>query len=284
MKLKQCIPIITSLLLLIILSKCNIEEEPGLIDPSNANALSEVLIITDENQRKLGNLTTPSQIPEAPQLSYNGLNLISSNGSTIPLALNYDNVQDNVGGCILQVVGADSYFIIPYNKVNNSSGIISVPVGIPTNVDQGIFSLAIQIFDLSGIYSNTQEVEIEVLRLGTGALQISLSWDTNTDQDLRVIDPSGVEIYFGNKNSETGGQLDRDDTDGFGPENIYWHSNAPNGEYLVKVDDFEFSSSPNTIYVTISTADRSKSFTATTQNGKEIEITTIIKNGNKFEF
>ena len=56
-----------------------------------------------------------------------------------------------------------------------------------------------------------------MLRLGTGALQVSLTWDRDNDQDLYVVTPSGEEIYYSRPASSDGGELDRDDTDGYGP-------------------------------------------------------------------
>lgn len=69
-----------------------------------------------------------------------------------------------------------------------------------------------------------------------GLLQISLSWDTNrTDLDLLVEDPFGEVVSYGHPVAQSGGYMDRDDTDGFGPENINWSGDIPNGEYRVYV-------------------------------------------------
>jgi hypothetical protein len=75
--------------------------------------------------------------------------------------------------------------------------------------------------------------------LGTGAVQITLTWDDPVDLDLHVIEPSGEKIYFGHRNSETGGHLLRDticeNTDEGNPENIFWDDSAPIGTYEVRV-------------------------------------------------
>jgi hypothetical protein len=82
----------------------------------------------------------------------------------------------------------------------------------------------------------TDPVIVEIPLLGTGDVQITLTWNTATDQDLHVIDPSGFRIYFEQDTSPTGGILDFDNTEGFGPENIFWPSGqAPNGRYKVQV-------------------------------------------------
>ena len=55
-----------------------------------------------------------------------------------------------------------------------------------------------------------------------GDPQFTLTWDTDTDLDLHVIEPGGTEIYSGAQKGSQGGQLDLDNTKGFGPEKIYW--------------------------------------------------------------
>ena len=73
--------------------------------------------------------------------------------------------------------------------------------------------------------------------LGTGDVQVTLWWETDmTDLDLHVIDPAGSRIFFNVPASASGGSLDLDDTDGFGPENIFWPTDgAPSGPYQVEV-------------------------------------------------
>lgn len=72
--------------------------------------------------------------------------------------------------------------------------------------------------------------------IGTGAVHITLTWDNATDVDLHVTDPSGEEIFFGHPGSASGGRLDVDDIDGYGPENIFWpEGGAPAGQYVVEV-------------------------------------------------
>lgn len=80
-----------------------------------------------------------------------------------------------------------------------------------------------------------------LLRAGakTGDVQVSLAWDNHNDIDLHVQAPSGEVIFFRNRHSRCGGELDVDMNAG-GPdsdepvENIYWPLNtAPRGKYKV---------------------------------------------------
>jgi uncharacterized protein YfaP (DUF2135 family) len=66
-------------------------------------------------------------------------------------------------------------------------------------------------------------------------LQVLLTWDTDgTDLDLHVIEPSGDECYYGNRQTAAGGVLEVDDRDGYGPE-VYLLPRAPIGEYRIAV-------------------------------------------------
>lgn len=73
--------------------------------------------------------------------------------------------------------------------------------------------------------------------LGGGDVQVTLNWSGDADLDLYVLDPTGVEIFFGNPTSPSGGVLDFDkipDQGDFGPhvENIFWPTGrAPAGDY-----------------------------------------------------
>jgi hypothetical protein len=84
--------------------------------------------------------------------------------------------------------------------------------------------------------------EVLVFVVGfSGDVQVSVSWDAPSDVDLHVVEPSGAEIYYADRTSATGGQLDVDSNpacsiDGRQIENIRWPSGAPGGTYTVRVD------------------------------------------------
>lgn len=91
-----------------------------------------------------------------------------------------------------------------------------------------------------------QDCDGSDLVVGQGDIRITLQWDTeDVDMDLHVTDPPGEEIFFGNRTSTSGGELDRDDDvcgqpdDGQSIENVFWpESSAPSGTYTVEVDEF----------------------------------------------
>jgi len=69
-------------------------------------------------------------------------------------------------------------------------------------------------------------------------IRISMAWDTDmTDIDLHVIEPAGEECYYGKKTTTYGGQLSRDFTQGYGPEE-YMCRRAPHGKYKIRAKYF----------------------------------------------
>ena len=72
-------------------------------------------------------------------------------------------------------------------------------------------------------------VEVKV-----GDPQFTLIWDSEADLDLHVIEPGGSEIYWEVRNGKQGGELDVDDVDGHGPENVYWLQDGPDESEKVK--------------------------------------------------
>lgn len=69
-----------------------------------------------------------------------------------------------------------------------------------------------------------------------GNPQFTLIWDSPVDLDLHVLEPGGSHLYWQSRVGAQGGELDVDDVDGLGPENIYWgggldQGNGPPGEY-----------------------------------------------------
>jgi uncharacterized protein YfaP (DUF2135 family) len=71
---------------------------------------------------------------------------------------------------------------------------------VPTNMDAEFFWLTLEPPDLA-------------------VMQVTLTWNkADTDVDLYVIDPTGDFSFYQHMNTASGGELDVDDTDGYGPE------------------------------------------------------------------
>jgi hypothetical protein len=269
---------------LLAFSSCKKDDEPEFIDPADSNALTTAIIIPDADTNN-GDLPNSSSDPQAPIIATNLADILSSNGGTVPLTFTYSNVSGRLAGSHLQIVGATNYyFSVPFSGESGESGTLTIPATLPTNLLEGEFCVNFWVYDEEGRVSNVVSTCVNVIVLGSGSLQISLSWNTATDQDLHVIDPNNDEIAWDNRNSPSGGELDRDDQDGYGPENIYWLENAPDGTFKVTVHDYTGNSTPNNFFVTVNAPGRTKTFTGETQNGNTVDVVTIEKSGNNYDF
>lgn len=121
--------------------------------------------------------------------------------------------------------------------------VILVNQNIDLGEDEDDFVILVAILDSNGKVSEVVEKSVELIEVGTGQLQISLSFDTPKDVDLHVIEPNGEHVYYGNYVSENGGELDLDSNAGcnldyVNNENITYSEDAfvEAGTYTVYVD------------------------------------------------
>lgn len=97
----------------------------------------------------------------------------------------------------------------------------------------GSGSNSVEVRDAAGtVVRRTQFYEANAGKTAP-ALRVILAWDTDhTDVDLHVITPTGEHAWYGERVLPSGGALDVDVTDGYGPE--IFSSPAPMpGPYLV---------------------------------------------------
>lgn len=64
--------------------------------------------------------------------------------------------------------------------------------------------------------------QVQGVQVKVGDPQFTLIWNSAADLDLHVVEPGSSEIYWEKPRGDRGGELDVDDIDGFGPENVYW--------------------------------------------------------------
>ncbi|MFP5307589.1 MAG: PKD domain-containing protein, partial [Gammaproteobacteria bacterium] len=175
---------------------------------------------------------------------------------------------------------------------------------VAPEVSQGteMLMFTLTVADASGA-SDSDEVAIEVapVQLSEGPLRFTLTWDQANDQDLYVQEPSGALVYYGSdyrcatppsggqpasgcNPSPDGGSLDVDDTDGFGPENIFYPQEPPNGTYCYGVE--YFSGSVPTAYTIRVTADGAliRTETGTLAAQDEFAFFVATKNGSAYTF
>jgi uncharacterized protein YfaP (DUF2135 family) len=170
-----------------------------------------------------------SGAPAAPSAS--GTASVVTGGSA-SLTLASESAFERV---IVGVNGLDGYYELTLPSGANTAGLV---LGVASSAAEAELQLrvAVETDDAVSAYA-LQPLEIH--HVGSGDVQISVSWSGASDVDLRVTDPSGELIYFDNPTSESGGTLDLDSNasctiDGVNSENVVWPTgHAPHGDYKV---------------------------------------------------
>lgn len=111
-------------------------------------------------------------------------------------------------------------------------------------------------------WSNPVTIRTRALEVGTGTLQVSLTWNTTADLDLWLTEPNGNRIWYANPVSASGGELDYDNVTGYGPENIFYTTTPPSGTYEVRVNHFS-GVHPTNYTVTVTNSGTTRVFTGT---------------------
>ncbi|MEL6668566.1 MAG: OmpA family protein [Bacteroidota bacterium] len=268
------------------ISYATAEEEPTLSEDIYEEEAADELItnITPPEGSRLIEREFPN-VQATNNLSFNALQkrFTSSNGATVMVPFRYNSGDSRPQRAILTTKGATSFYVIPLS-VTSSEGILRIPLSMSTQLGEGGFEVVASLVNADNEISQPDTVLILMERLGTGRLQISLSWDTNTDQDIHVFTPSDGHIFWRSRFGDNGGQLDRDDRDGQGPENIFWETEAPDGIYRVEVKDFWGTSTPNNFVITFNGLGTSKQFFGTTQEGEQVQVFRFKKEGDTVEF
>jgi len=140
--------------------------------------------------------------------------------------------------------GKYGYWEIPVASGTAQSVVVTIPQEARSSVTLR-FALA-----SGGVVGEWVSVRVTVLRVGTGAVQVSLTFDTRADVDLYLVEPGGEEIYYGHKISAAGGRLDLDanaacSTSSIFNENITYETGSPpRGTYQVRVNYYDECSVP----------------------------------------
>ncbi|MFK7856839.1 MAG: pre-peptidase C-terminal domain-containing protein [Granulosicoccus sp.] len=153
------------------------------------------------------------------------------------------SVQANQPYSTVYVLSDDGgYFLIQLDEATiNSNLVISYSTFL---LDAEQVEIGVQVSDAQGATSAEQAVSVSSIAVGTGDLQVSVSWDQPTDVDLYLTEPDGNVINFISTGSPSGGQLDLDSNpfcfiDDINNENITYDGFVPPaGEYIVLVDYF----------------------------------------------
>ena len=153
---------------------------------------------------------------------------------------------------IVTVAGVSDYWELTLPAATTS---VQLLVVFGQEIPKSVFGLRLGGANGSA-FGPVQQSSVSVISVGTGDVQINVTWDSKADLDLHVVDPSGAEIWYGGRTSATGGMLDLDSnaacqSDGPRAENVFWAGGliAPHGDYIVRVDNWAACTAVKTNYV-----------------------------------
>lgn len=165
------------------------------------------------------------------------------NGGATNLGLSSSATFDTVA---IAIGGVEGYWQV---SLDNPTQAIQLLIQLGVDIPFAEFDCIYQI-GLTGVWGPQIPVSVRRETAGTGALQVSLSWDTDADLDLYLVEPGGFVIYYGNETSPNGGMLDLDGNAGCSTsrsvENItYEGATPPAGTYTVRVNNWSGCSNPS---------------------------------------
>ena len=152
---------------------------------------------------------------------------------------------------LLSAAGTDDYYSVP---LPSASSLENVVVSLSPNVNGNQLRLRYALEGANGVGPYFEQT-LRIVRAGSGDVQASVAWTGASDVDLHVFDPSGEEVYFGNRDAASGGSLDIDsnaacELDNTNVENIFWPLNgAPAGQYRVELHYFDDCNVPRSDWV-----------------------------------
>jgi hypothetical protein len=170
----------------------------------------------------------PPAMVTSPQVLING----GTASATIAAGTGFSRV-------VLAVDGAQGYYLV---TLPSPVGSVDLQLTMCQSIDRPHLDLRYAVGTATSLGAY-QAAPADLIEVGTGQLQVSVSWDVESDVDLHVIDPSGDEVYYGQREVASGGMLDLDsnaacDIDHVRNENITW-TVAPPGTYRVRLDYFD---------------------------------------------
>lgn len=172
--------------------------------------------------------------------------MIEGGGATFTIGTN-----STFSEIFIFIEGRDGYYHLTFNSPRET---VNVTLTYGEDLGESGYTLHFAVGTGSGAGAVASQTA-EVVEVGTGDVQVSVAWDVPSDVDLHVVEPSGEEIYYGNRTSATGGQLDLDSNAGCGGqdvrnEHITWPDGpAPSGEYVVRVNYWSACGQPETNWV-----------------------------------
>jgi hypothetical protein len=159
------------------------------------------------------------------------------------------------GGAAATTRGSSGVPVQGYREISlaQPATTVNLVVTLAQHLPGDGFDFFVGLVNASGKQGKLARQQVNVIQVGTGDVQISVSWDADSDVDLHVVDPKGDEVYYNNSPVPSGGDLDLDsnadcDIDHKRNENVTW-ARAPAGRYTVRVDLYKSCGVASTNYV-----------------------------------
>ena len=234
----------------LLLAACNGGSSETPLSPSDLPSLNIGNLVSSMSIGETAGVAAGGQAPTprgGPTISASG-NQRVINGGTLAVAISaaipfqtvYMFAGSNTLGLNADAAGGiDGYYQV---RLPSSQTSATVLLGFAQSVPLPQFELLFAVADPAGVIGPFARLSTSVTQVGTGDVQVTLSWNTDADVDLHVIDPRGEEVYYGHTQAASGGELDLDSNaactiDGVRNENITWPiGRAPRGQYTVRVD------------------------------------------------
>lgn len=194
----------------------------------------------------------------APPAAGSGPTASASNSSAIlpgGSALFTVSADGSFSTIYITIAGVDGYWQLDLSSA--ATGAIDLVLSVGQHAPS-TFTLRFGV-GTGGAAGAYDTVPVTLTEVGTGAVQVSLTWDAESDVDLHLVEPGGEEIYYGHERSAAGGTLDLDSNaacsiDGKKNENItYQGGTPPHGSYTVRVDYWDSCTVATTHYVVTTT-------------------------------
>ncbi|MDR1680649.1 MAG: hypothetical protein LBS12_02550 [Prevotellaceae bacterium] len=185
-------------------------------------------------------------IPQSASSS--AFNSVTINNNVLPGGSSFVSLHSEVSitEVYVGVEGVNEYYLL--------SGSLQFIILFNQNLSHS-FTIQISALLSTGVLTSLYSAPLQFVNAGTGALQVSLSFDNDKDVDLYVVEPSGRVIYYGDEGgdieyNETTGEfyriwgLDIDSNagcsiDGINNENIFYPAEfIQSGKYEVWINMF----------------------------------------------
>jgi hypothetical protein len=139
----------------------------------------------------------PSGTPEAPTLGdLTAPDIVIPGGSAV-FRQAFDDPQgvQTVVGLIIGVDGYPGYYQKPFGPSKGlEDAVLLLRQSFPDLEKTDSLKVRVAARDLEGNISEAKTASLEVVKVLTGDVQVSLSWDVQSDVDLHVIEPGGQEL------------------------------------------------------------------------------------------